>query len=74
MCACFCVQTIPGKGEGLVATRDLRPGTQLLDEEALLILDPPRKRNDILRLLGCRLFSTINMKGSPDQIRTQGRN
>ena len=55
----FRVQEIPGKGQGLVATRDLSPGTLLIEEEPLLLLDPPCKRNELLKLLGCRLFSTI---------------
>ena len=61
---------IIGKGNGLVATRDLTPGTLLLDEPPLLKLDPPCKRAELLKLLGCRAFSTIDMKAAPEAIRT----
>eukprot|EP00095_Tigriopus_kingsejongensis_P000746 maker-scaffold273_size229271-snap-gene-1.18 protein:Tk00746 transcript:maker-scaffold273_size229271-snap-gene-1.18-mRNA-1 annotation:"hypothetical protein FOMPIDRAFT_1029454" len=69
--SCFEVRPIPGKGLGVVATRNVSPGTLLIDEGPLLLLDPPCKRNDILKLLGCRLFSSINMRSTPDRIRAQ---
>lgn len=69
--SCYEVRPIPGKGLGLVATRAIHPGTLIIDEAPLLLLDPPCKRNDILKLLGCRLFSSINMRTTPDQIRAQ---
>ena len=63
--------TLPGKGQGLVATTDIPGGTRLIDEPPLVLLDPPVKRNEILKLLGCRLFSTVNMRATPDKIRGQ---
>jgi hypothetical protein len=63
------ISNLWGKGEGLVATQDLFPGHLILDESPLLLLDPPCKRNDLLMLLGCRLFSTIDMRTTPDKIR-----
>ena len=65
------VVSLPGKGEGLIATRDIAAGTLIVDEAPIVVLDPPTKRKDLLMLLGCRLFSTIDMRTTPDNIRSE---
>ena len=49
--------------------RDIAAGTLIVDEAPIVVLDPPTKRKDLLMLLGCRLFSTIDMRTTPDNIR-----
>ena len=44
-----------------------------MDEAPIVVLDPPTKRRDLLMLLGCRLFSTIDMRTTPDNIRSEFR-
>jgi hypothetical protein len=65
------IRPVSGKGLGVVAATDIQPGTLLLEETPLLVLDPPSTRNELLKLLGCRLFSSIDMRRSPDHIRAQ---
>ena len=67
------IVSLPGKGEGLLATRDIAAGTLIVDEAPIVVLDPPTKRRDLLMLLGCRLFSTIDMRTTPDNIRSEFR-
>ena len=66
------VVPLAGKGEGLLATRDIAAGTLIVDEAPVVVLDPPTKRKDLLMLLGCRLFSTVDMRTTPDNIRWAG--
>ena len=63
------IVSLPGKGEGLLAIRDIAAGTLIVDEAPVVVLDPPTKRKELLMLLGCRLFSTIDMRTTPDNIR-----
>ena len=63
------IVSLPGKGEGLLAIRDIAAGTLIVDEAPVVVLDPPTKRKELLMLLGCRLFSTIDMRATPDNIR-----
>ena len=37
---------------GLVAVRRIPAGAAIIEEEPIMILDPPCKRNEILKLLG----------------------
>ena len=42
-----------------------------MEESPLALLDPPTRRRDLQIMLGCRKFSSIDMKAQPDQIREQ---
>ena len=61
---------VPGKGVGVVATRDLPPGTRLILEKPLLILDPPTDRNTLLKTLGCD-WCKVNLRAPPELVRAQ---
>ena len=44
---------VEGAGLGLVASTALHPGTLVLSEPPLLVLDPPTDRRTLLKALGC---------------------
>jgi len=61
---------VPGKGLGLVATRDLSPGSLVVAEQPLLVLDPPTDRKTLLKTLGCD-WCKVNMRAPPEAVRAQ---
>lgn len=44
----YAIRDIPGKGKGLVATRDIARGTRILYEEPLLRMKSPRRSEDLI--------------------------
>ena len=61
---------IPGKGVGVVANRDLAPGTLIILEKPLLVLDPPLDRKILMKTLGCD-WCKIDMRAPPELVRSQ---
>ena len=67
---CYKVCQIPGKGVGVIASRDLTPGTLITREKPLLVLDPPSDRKTLLKTLGCD-WCKVNMRAPPELVRAQ---
>jgi len=61
---------VPGKGLGVVATKDLSPGTLVILEKPLLVLDPPTDRKQLLKTLGCD-WCKVDMRAPPELVRSQ---
>ena len=67
---CYKVCNVPGKGVGVVASRDLSSGTLIIVEHPLLVLDPPTDRKTLLKTLGCD-WCKVDMRAPPDLVRAQ---
>ena len=68
--SCYKLCQVPGKGLGVVASRDLSPGTLVTIETPLLVLDPPKERKTLLKTLGCD-WCKVDMRAPPELVRAQ---
>jgi len=54
----------------MVARKDLSPGTLIIFEKPLLVLDPPTDRKTLLKTLGCD-WCKVDMRAPPEMVRAQ---